>query len=91
MGVASLVAGIFAVILAAICTAPCFSWVAFFAAPVALLAAALGVGEVAITVRDHYRGVTEFPNLRHGLVGMIMGATSLCWSAYMFYIKGGIL
>lgn len=91
MGVASLVVGIFAVIGAGICTAPCFGWFAFLGVPIAVAGMGLGIGELFQTIRGHYKGEDEFPNLRHGVTGFLLCTVSLAWSLFMIVTKGGVL
>lgn len=91
MGVASLVVGIFAVIVAGICTAPCFGWLGLLGVPVAITGMGLGIGELFQTVRGHYKGEEEFPNLRHAATGFALCTVSLAWSVFMLVTKGGVL
>lgn len=90
MSQAALVLGILAAILAAICTAPCFGWFAFFGAPVAV--AGLIVGLLALVQTARQRGRPGAPptgeSLRHALSGIALSTAAGTWMTFMVLMKG---
>ena len=88
MGIASLILGIFAAILAAIATAPCFGMIAVPAALFAFTGLLLGIAEFANVAIRKTRAVAVDPEaISAARTGSITNGIALAWSVGLFFIK----
>ena len=92
MGIASLVIGVFAAILAAIATAPWLGIVALGAAPLGVVGLALGIGELARSGLRRARG-SEVDSESVGAAwrGVIVNALAFVWAAGIFATFKGFM
>lgn len=88
MGIASLIVGIFAVIGAAVATAPCFGIVAVPAAIVALLGLLLGLAEFVVSGTRRARGrAVDAESISAARTGSITNFLALVWCVVCFAFK----
>lgn len=88
MGIASLVIGIFAVLGAAVATAPCFGLVALPGALIALLGLGLGVAEFVVSGAKRARGrAVDAESVSAARTGLITNLCALVWCVACFALK----
>jgi len=93
MGLASLVFGILAVILAALTSAPCFGWLVFFGLPLALTGLVTGLAQLIQSGQRKLRGVAGTPPdmIRYALTGLGLSLAAALWMGFMLLLKGPML
>lgn len=88
MGIASFILGIFAVIGAAVATAPCFGAVAVPGALIALLGLLLAIAEFIVSAAKRARGrEIDGETVRAARTGAITNLLALIWCVGCFAFK----